>query len=76
VLGAGAGAERCRAKPVDPAGEVSCEWAGRELAHAAAIRELVITTDPLSGELLLREGMDSLLFSWWGGVGVDSDGAT
>ena len=28
VLGAGAGAERCRAKPVGPAGEVSCESQG------------------------------------------------
>ena len=43
--GAGAGAKRRRAKPVDPAGEVSC--AGGALAHAAAIRELVVTTDPL-----------------------------
>ena len=40
VLGAGAGAQRRRAKPEDPAGEVS--WrAGRALALAAAIRALV-----------------------------------
>jgi hypothetical protein len=37
VLGAGAGAKRRRAKPVDPAREVSC--AGGDLALAAAIRE-------------------------------------
>ena len=45
VLGAGAGAKRRRAKPVDPAGKVSC--VGRALAHAAEIRELVVTTNPL-----------------------------
>ena len=39
--------------------------AGRALALAAAIRELVITTDPLVGELLLREGGDSPLLHWW-----------
>jgi hypothetical protein len=43
---------------------------GRALGLAAAIRELVITTDPLVGELLLREGGDSPLFRWWRGVGV------
>jgi hypothetical protein len=63
VLGAGAGV-RHRAKPVGPAEEVSC--AGRALALAAAIRELV-TTDPLIVELLLREGGDSPLLHWWHG---------
>ena len=38
VLGAGAGAERHRAKPVDPAGEVSCEsWGGRSSNDALSV---------------------------------------
>jgi hypothetical protein len=36
----------------------------------AAIRKLVITTDPLVGDLLLREGGDSPLFHWWCAVMV------
>ena len=36
----------------------------RALALAAAIRELVVTTDPLVVKILLRGGGDSLLFCW------------
>jgi hypothetical protein len=46
--------------------------AGKALALAAAIHKLVVTTDPLLGELLLREGRDSPLFRWWHGVVVPS----
>ena len=51
LLGAGAGAERRRAKPV-------------ALALAAAIRELVVTTDPLIVKVLLRDGGNSSLRCW------------
>ena len=59
MLGAGADAERQRAKPVGPAGEV-----GRALALAAAIRELVISAGPLSGGMLLRSGNRFLGLAW------------
>jgi hypothetical protein len=55
LLGAGAGAERRRAKPVGPAGEASCA-SSRALA---AIRELVVTTDPLVVKMMLRDGGNS-----------------
>ena len=44
---------------------------------AAAIRALVVTTDPLIDELLLREIGDSSLFRWWCGmVGVSEEQMT
>jgi hypothetical protein len=45
------------------------EWAGRALALAAAIRKLVVTTDPLVVKMLLRDGGDSSLLRWRFGVG-------
>jgi hypothetical protein len=62
---------RCRGRREAPLGE-ACgsrrrgELRGRVgLALAAAIRELVITTGPLVGKLLLRERGDSPLFHRW-----------
>jgi hypothetical protein len=50
---------------------------GRALALAAVIRELVITTGPLVGKLLLRERGDSPLFhqvAQCGGYNWSADG--
>jgi hypothetical protein len=48
--------------------------AGRALALAAALREPVVTTDPLAVKMLLRDGGNSLLLRWKLEVERDSVG--